>query len=76
MLMIGLFLYGRSAWLPQYQKYPALFAQQKVAEAMTEALTNVEDKMFLPEREDGKPREIRLMVNREPPAPKTGAATP
>ena len=62
--------------LPQYQKYPALFAQQKVAEAMTEALTNVEDKMFLPEREDGKPREIRLMVNREPPAPKTGAATP
>jgi len=62
--------------LPQFKKYPGLFAQQKVAEAMTEVLTNVQDKIFLPERADGKTRELRLMLNREPPQPKTGASTP
>jgi membrane protease subunit HflK len=62
--------------LPQYQKYPGLFAQQKLTEAMTEVLTNVQDKIFLPERADGKTRELRLMLNREPPAPKPGAPTP
>jgi membrane protease subunit HflK len=55
---------------PQYEKYPSLFAQLMVAEAMSEVLTNVQDKIYLPEREDGKPRELRLMLNREPLAPK------
>jgi hypothetical protein len=29
-------------------------------------LTNVQDKIFLPQRGDGKPRELRLQLNREP----------
>lgn len=56
--------------LPQYEKYPNLFAQQQLVLAMANVLTNVQDKMFLPEREDGKPRELRLMLNREPPQKK------
>jgi membrane protease subunit HflK len=59
--------------LPQYQKYPNLFAQLKLAEAMSGILTNVQDKIYLPEREDGKPRELRLMLNREPPEQKPAA---
>jgi hypothetical protein len=33
----------------------------------------VQDKIFLPERTDGKPRELRLQLNREPPQQKTTA---
>jgi hypothetical protein len=42
-------------------------------------MTNAQEKFFLPARADGKPRELRLQLNREPPklkapleAPKTG----
>ena len=59
--------------LPQYEKYPNLFAQQQVVLAMAQILTNVQDKMFLPTRADGKPRELRLMLNREPPQNKKTA---
>jgi hypothetical protein len=37
---------------------------------MEVAFTNVQDKIYLPSRADGKPRELRLMLNREPPQPK------
>jgi hypothetical protein len=37
-------------------------------------LTNVQDKIFLPQRADGKTRELRLMLNREPPEPKPAAS--
>jgi len=59
--------------LPEYEKYPNLFSQQQLVLAMGQILTNVQDKMFLPEREDGKPRELRLMLNREPPQKKSAA---
>jgi len=59
--------------LPEFEKYPNLFAQQQLVLAMGQILTNVQDKMFLPEREDGKPRELRLMLNREPPQKKPAA---
>jgi modulator of FtsH protease HflK len=62
-----------SQLLPQYKKNPALFAQLQLVEVMGRALTNVQDKWFLPERADGKPRELRLMLNREPPEPKPAA---
>jgi hypothetical protein len=32
-------------------------------------MTNVEDKIFLPERADGKARELRLLLSREPKKP-------
>jgi membrane protease subunit HflK len=59
--------------LPQYQINPSLFAQQQLVEAMAQSLTNVGDKWFLPQRADGKPRELRLMLNREPPQPNPAA---
>ncbi len=52
--------------LPQYQSNPQLYAQLELAKAMPQILSNV-DKDFLPQRADGKPRELRLMLNREPP---------
>jgi membrane protease subunit HflK len=59
--------------LPQYEVNPSLFAQQTLIAAMNGILTNVQDKIFLPQRADGKPRELRLMLNREPPQPKPAA---
>ena len=62
--------------LPAFEANRNLFAQQKVAETMALVLTNVQDKFFLPERADGQSREIRIMVNREPPGPKSATANP
>jgi membrane protease subunit HflK len=61
--------------LPQYQQNPNLFVQMTFVTAVEQALTNVQDKIYLPSRADGKPRELRLQLNREPPQPKP-AATP
>jgi len=59
--------------LPKFESNPSLFAQVTLVQAMGPILTNAQDKIFLPGRADGKPRELRLMLNREPPAPKTAA---
>jgi membrane protease subunit HflK len=61
--------------LPQYRLNPDLFEQMTFVSAVEQAFTNVQDKIYLPSRADGKPRELRLMLNREPPQPKP-AATP
>ncbi len=57
--------------LPKYEANPDLFVQQRLVETMSRVLTNVQDKIYLPERADGKTRELRLLLNREPPQPKT-----
>ena len=62
--------------LPKYESNPTLFAQVMLEQTMQQVLTNVQDKMYLPERADGKPRELRLMLNREPPQQKPAAANP
>ncbi len=59
--------------LPKYQSNPNLFAQLELSKVMAQVLTNVQDKIFLPQRGDGKPRELRLQLNREPPQPKNAA---
>ena len=59
--------------LPQYATNADLFVQQTFVQAMETAFTNVQDKIYLPQRADGKPRELRLMLNREPPQPKPAA---
>ncbi|HEX3856036.1 MAG TPA: protease modulator HflK [Verrucomicrobiae bacterium] len=59
--------------LPQYKLNPNLFEQMTFVQAMETAFTNVQDKIYLPQRADGKPRELRLMLNREPPQPKPAA---
>jgi hypothetical protein len=57
--------------LPKYKSNADLFVQQRLVETMSRVLTNVQDKIFLSERADGKARELRLLLNREPPKPKT-----
>jgi len=59
--------------LANYKTNPHLFAQLELAKAMPQILTNVQDKIFLPTRADGKPREVRLQLNREPPQQKSAA---
>jgi membrane protease subunit HflK len=51
--------------LPEYQRHPALFVEQRLTETLGRVLTNVQDKIFLAEGADGKPRELRLLLNRE-----------
>jgi len=58
--------------LPQYEHDPRLYAQLELAGAMPQILTNAE-KIYLPQRADGKARELRLMLNREPPGPRSTA---
>jgi membrane protease subunit HflK len=58
--------------LPKYELNPALFTQVQLLDTMGSVLTNLQDKIFLPTRADGKSRELRLLFNREPPQPKTG----
>jgi membrane protease subunit HflK len=62
-----------SALLPNYEINPGLFRQQQLVQLMGQALTNVDFKAYLPTTANGKPIELRLMLNREPPGPKTGA---
>ncbi|MGD0350905.1 MAG: protease modulator HflK [Verrucomicrobiota bacterium] len=60
-----------SALLPNYQINPGLFEQQELVQVMGQALTNVQFKSYLPTTADGKPIELRLMLNREPPGART-----
>ncbi|HLZ54073.1 MAG TPA: protease modulator HflK [Verrucomicrobiae bacterium] len=62
-----------SALLPNYRVNPALFEQQQLVQVMGESLTNANFKAYLPTSPNGEPVELRLMLNREPPGPKTGA---
>jgi membrane protease subunit HflK len=59
--------------LSRYEGNPNLYAQLELSKAMAEILPNVQDKIFLPQRADGQPRELRLLLNREPPQPKSTA---
>jgi membrane protease subunit HflK len=62
--------------LPAFEMNRNLFAQQKLAETMALVLTNVQRTEFLPQRVDGKPYEVRLMLNDAPPQSKTTPANP
>ena len=62
--------------LPKYQANPNLFVQQRLSETLGRVFTNVQDKIFVAERADGKTRELRLLLNREPLKPKSESANP
>lgn len=62
--------------LPQYQTNPALVANILLSEKIAQVLTNVQDKIYLPERADGKPKELRLQLSREPQKPATQQMPP
>jgi modulator of FtsH protease HflK len=57
--------------LPQYERSPALFIQQHLVEALGRVLANAQEKEILPTTPSGKPVELRLLLNRELPKPKT-----
>jgi membrane protease subunit HflK len=54
--------------LPYYSNNPSLFLARLQTEALNRVLTNAEYKFFVPARADGKKRELRLQLNREPQA--------
>ncbi len=58
---------------PKYESNPNLFAQLEVSRAMAVILANVGEKKFLPTHANGKPAELRLMLNNELPQQKSGA---
>ena len=56
--------------LPSYQSNQTSFVEKRLTETLGRVLANVQEKIFLPERADGKTRELRLLLNREPATPK------
>lgn len=62
--------------LPAYQSAPALFKQLRLTETMGRVFANAQNKMYLPATTDGKPIELRLLLNPETPKPKPAQATP
>ena len=59
--------------LPQYETNPKLFCELELTKTMSVVLTNVGEKKILPTRAGGKSVELRLMLNNEPPQPKSAA---
>jgi membrane protease subunit HflK len=55
---------------PKYERNPGLFLQAQLISTLGSAFTNVQDKIYLPQRADGKTRELRLLLNREPLKPR------
>lgn len=51
---------------PSYRQNPALLTTRLQVETLGRVMTNAQDKFFLPARADGRPREVRLQLNREP----------
>jgi len=62
--------------LPKYSANPDLFVQQRLVETMGRVFANAQEKKFLPTSADGKPVELRLLLSRDPPKPKTEEAKP
>lgn len=62
-----------SALLPRYKADPALVKNLLYYQAVSEVMTNVSDKWYLPENPGGEPWEIRLQLSRPPVTP--GPAT-
>ena len=56
--------------LPYYQRDPGLFEDRLLAQTMGRVMTNAADKFFIPTSPDGRSRELRLQLNREPEKPK------
>ena len=57
--------------LAQTRGNPALYAQMTLVKTMSEVLTNVQRKEFIPAHADGRPIEVRMTLGDEPPQPKT-----
>lgn len=58
--------------LPQYRRDPDLFKNRLVVEALQRVMTNVYEKFIVVDRADGRPREMRILLNRQPIEPTRG----
>lgn len=52
--------------LPQYRKHPELVLQQIYQDAISQVLSNAQEKIIIQPSVDGKSREIRVLINRDP----------
>jgi modulator of FtsH protease HflK len=52
--------------LPYYESNPVLFKQRLLTETLQQVFINAQEKFFIPNRADGKPRELRVQLGREP----------
>jgi modulator of FtsH protease HflK len=59
--------------LPDYNKNPQLYVQRELNDRLGRSLTNAE-KWVLPSSVNGNSTELRLLLNREPPKPRTPPA--
>ncbi|PAW86445.1 MAG: hypothetical protein B9S33_08075 [Pedosphaera sp. Tous-C6FEB] len=57
------------ARLEEFKRNPQLFRDRRLTETMANVLANAQEKYFLVERADGTPRELRVLLNREPLKP-------
>lgn len=57
------------ARLPEFKSNPQLFRDRRLTETMATVLASAQEKYFLVERADGTPRELRILLNREPLKP-------
>jgi modulator of FtsH protease HflK len=55
---------------PVFETNRDLFIQQRMLATMARVLTNADDKIYLPTTADGKPVQLRLLLNRELPKAK------
>jgi len=58
-----------SELLPRYRQDPKLFVQQRLTETLGRVLTNVQDKILVPESGDGQNLQLWYNLNRELPKP-------
>jgi modulator of FtsH protease HflK len=52
--------------LPRYKQDPAFFENYLLKERLAQAVTNLRDKIYLPDRGDGAKRDLRLQLSPEP----------
>jgi modulator of FtsH protease HflK len=62
--------------LPQYQRHPELFTQQRLTETLGRVLTNAQEKIFVADAMNGRSKQLRLLLNREAPKIKTEETKP
>lgn len=56
------------ALLPEYRKRPELVLQQIYQNAIQEILADADEKIVIQPAQDGKSREVRVLINRDPQA--------
>lgn len=54
------------AILPEYKKHPKLVVQKLYLDAVQEVLENADEKILIEPATEGKDRQIRIMLNRDP----------